>query len=755
MPTVSLDELITKAVSGELTPGEVLLSIIDRESGRLLPVEGRQLDFKSGVSLDTPRAIGELARDVLAFANTDGGLILFGVADDGEIVGHDSIDSLKLRMAIGPYAGTRIGLELFHRDVTVRGRNVPICGVVVRKSEAHFPTLLRRDIEIRGLIRKVKYSRGSLFFRNGDQVLVEPSTGDLDARAVDLGFSGAAPRTRSSFVLREDRPLLRLYASINDRFFGRVDELADLSARFDDPRGRGVSLAGLGGIGKTELAIRVASRLYEQGKFRKIYSGSAKTTVLGPAGAQAADPVFWDFPSFLSDVAAWLGLEIRGKAIDELQRGCLEELKRHGRLLLLVDNLETINDRRLIKFLDDEVPDTVWLLVTGRIHKLRTYIYQSELGNLDQRSGARLLRHELKRQGLDDLASSDIQELETRANNLFLHPLALRWYAWAVRQDSLRWTTSLADLPKSDLEQFCTADTLGSIGADAQRCLAAVGSIETVLDATLDCVQAVSGLTPFSVEQSLFDGECSGLLQVSNDPENGEPLYTLAPLAVVPVAELAQRSGWEREFVKNLKGWLAQKPTLQQPSGVVRELLSIQLYKIRNFTPDELRELDDRCVRALETCPEESKYYLLALRAECQRHQGNIVSADELFKRSAERILSGGTVGSSEHQKIRSLVEAATVAKMRLETEAQLTRAVEYLVAVQHTSIAAHRVLGMLCELYALLGNRAEYERYRLRATDFLNRTARETNQSQRDALREAIRRAGELMGVKNRRRGR
>ena len=123
-----------------------------------------------------------------------------------------------------------------------------------------YPNLLRKDIDVRpGLVRKLKYLKGTLFYRLEDETFSESPYEDVEARAHELRFSGAAPRTRTSFLLQEDKPGLRLYAPINDRFFGREGELAELISKFDDPRGRGVSIAGFGGVGKTELAIRLVS----------------------------------------------------------------------------------------------------------------------------------------------------------------------------------------------------------------------------------------------------------------------------------------------------------------------------------------------------------------------------------------------------------------------------------------------------------------------------------------------------------------
>ena len=193
-----------------------------------------------------------------------------------------------------------------------------------------------------------------------------------------MRFSGAAPRTRTSFLLQEDKPGLRLYAPINDRFFGRDAELAELISKFDDPRGRGVSIAGFGGVGKTELAIRLVSELNRRGKFKVIYSASAKQTLLGPGGIQQTDPVFIDLRTFLADLAGWLGLNLGPKTnVDELSKQCLAELgrDRNRKVLLFVDNLETVTDRNLLGFLDNQLPPNCWLVATARVHRIRNVVY--------------------------------------------------------------------------------------------------------------------------------------------------------------------------------------------------------------------------------------------------------------------------------------------------------------------------------------------------------------------------------------------
>ena len=87
MPQISLEAILQRVISGQLEPCEGIPGLVDRTAGRFGVPEGQLVDYKEGVEVDGSSAVAELARDVLGFSNSDGGILVLGVANDGQIIG--------------------------------------------------------------------------------------------------------------------------------------------------------------------------------------------------------------------------------------------------------------------------------------------------------------------------------------------------------------------------------------------------------------------------------------------------------------------------------------------------------------------------------------------------------------------------------------------------------------------------------------------------------------------------------------------
>lgn len=86
--------------------------------------EGPHADFKRAVG-----SVGELAKDLVCFANSDGGQILVGVEDSGEVVGVDDVDALMLQVDDVAFQRCAPPVTVVPETVDVDGRCVVVLNV--------------------------------------------------------------------------------------------------------------------------------------------------------------------------------------------------------------------------------------------------------------------------------------------------------------------------------------------------------------------------------------------------------------------------------------------------------------------------------------------------------------------------------------------------------------------------------------------------------------------------------------------------
>jgi tetratricopeptide (TPR) repeat protein len=102
-----------------------------------------------------------------------------------------------------------------------------------------------------------------------------------------------------------------------DIFVGRTEEIRRcLEALSPDERGWGVTIDGIGGIGKTALALEVAHRAKEQAMFDAYLFASAKTTWLTPDGVRAETLALTSLDAFVREFALRLGAAERAAQPD-------------------------------------------------------------------------------------------------------------------------------------------------------------------------------------------------------------------------------------------------------------------------------------------------------------------------------------------------------------------------------------------------------------------------------------------------------
>lgn len=187
-----------------------------------------------------------------------------------------------------------------------------------------------------------------------------------------------------------------------------------------DQRTAITSIIGGGGSGKTALATWASLKAYEAKQFEYIVSITAKDRELTSAGIQALASGKTTFDKLLDSILEVLQFpehkteELAQK--EKTVRGLLSQ----GNGLLVVDNLETVDDARVIQFLDS-LPIGVRALTTSRRTSVRVAVRPLTLAGMttdEARDYVRSLRNQRGLGYISELSNSDIETIRTACDGL-------------------------------------------------------------------------------------------------------------------------------------------------------------------------------------------------------------------------------------------------------------------------------------------------------------------------------------------------
>jgi hypothetical protein len=378
--------------------------------------EGEYWDYKEQLRLESSIEVARLAKRVLGFHNAKGGVLVIGVDDNYRVLGvpeSQAVDTNVLHGKLRKYIGPTI--QLFQDTIKVPNERVLWLIFIPKRESAPVSVLTNGPLDETG---RSEIRRNEYYVRVNDEVklCVEPSD-------YERLFSGVTMSHLQAYLYDIDEPYYRLLAPHCDLFVGRTEVLlrANQALRSRHPV---VALDGVGGVGKSAVAIELVRQLYESKKYMFIVSQSAKSSVWhGYTGSRRAS--FSGLTEFLQEVAQVLQIPT-ATDLEELKKSVVDTMKGvEG--LLLIDNIEDIRDRSVLQFLSLEVPEPVKVLITSRIDRGLGALTVS-VPQMDEAEARKLLFHELERIGYRGF----IDEPEWVAQILRVTgclPLALKWAA--------------------------------------------------------------------------------------------------------------------------------------------------------------------------------------------------------------------------------------------------------------------------------------------------------------------------------------
>jgi LuxR family glucitol operon transcriptional activator len=272
-------------------------------------------------------------------------------------------------------------------------------------------------------------------------------------------------RIPQGFLVYDEEPL---FAHINNLpsadyvtdggFIGRKEDMAKIESLLSSNLYRVVTITGAGGVGKTALAHKYCQNLLSMRTlpYDAIVWVSAKEEKLSATGIEPIEPTFRSYEEFLDSMLETFGWydDIHKPMKDKEES--VEVILRGGDkgILLVVDNLETIRDERVVEFIKTFPPPNK-LLITSRLG-LGEVERRYNLKEMDTKDAIILLRVVAREKGAQGLAKLPDEILTNYVEKMYRYPLAIKWVVGqvAVGRDL---EGAVCDLTSSggDVARFC------------------------------------------------------------------------------------------------------------------------------------------------------------------------------------------------------------------------------------------------------------------------------------------------------------
>jgi LuxR family glucitol operon transcriptional activator len=278
-----------------------------------------------------------------------------------------------------------------------------------------------------------------------------------------------------------------------------------------------ISLIGEGGVGKTSLALKVAYDLLDDLKnpFDAIVWVTSKTTRLGTSEIKLIENAISNSIGIFKQISSELGAAPSGAFAEII------EYLREFKILLVLDNLETVLDDNIREFLR-ELPQGSKVLITSRI-SVGALDYPYHMNPLDKDESVRLLRALASVRSLDLLLKAKQEMLLNYCAKLKYNPGFIKWFVSAVHAGS-RPEALLAD-SKIFLE-FCLKNVYEHLSEHSKSVL----NVMMVLNSThsFSMLHYLADMETKNLEKALLQLKQSNMINMQN---NGAiTLYKLSEL---------------------------------------------------------------------------------------------------------------------------------------------------------------------------------------------------------------------------------
>lgn len=435
------------------------------------------------------------------------------------------------------------------------------------------------------------------------------------------------------------------------KFIGRKKYIKEI---LDKLGGRSyiISIDGIGGVGKSALALEVGKLCWEKQIFSSVIWVSAKKQRLRINGIQDISPDISNYNDLLDTILEVYGFEDAKEYILEKKEKKVIDFLKNAKTLLIIDNLETVEDPEIINFLMDiPVPSKVLITSRKRIGEVERVIVLKEF-SLEESKLFLKVECEEKKVMLNTILETNIEKIHKSTGGI---PLALKlivgWLASGVNLKDIIEKLSKKD---SELLEFCFNESHNNLLDDNSKkifCLFPIFPGELVSKNEIEAASNLHGDNLNGSLNQLYRLSLINLEKKFDEFESSEIYYySMLPLTLnFAYIKLTDCKGLEIESRKRLANYyeLHLKPKdalLFYRSSFLKEMdlrtqkgktaVIIANLAFSSYQRGDLRKARTLFKQAVNTDPRLS--YSYQLWATIERQQGNYSYAEQLFKKASK-----------------------------------------------------------------------------------------------------------------------
>jgi len=377
-----------------------------------------------------------------------------------------------------------------------------------------------------------------------------------------------------------------------------------------DPRIWIINVHGPGGVGKSALVNCVVYDIYNSRDFEAIIHLTAKDKELTPMGISECSRSLYSLENLLDHIARTFE-ETPPEPLDQ-KKSLAQELLETWRTLLVLDNMETVQDDRILDFVQHiSTKSESRVLLTSR-RKTGGWENPIEVRELDQSETGEFIRIK----GLElGISISDQQSMiKSIWKSSGVLPLAIQWILGQYkRTGNLEHALDAMSGKDSPVLEFTFGNTWNVLSSEAKEILAVLSIFDD--PPTLQDLAVATTFRVERIQRALDELDCVTLISRNTQVSDNTARFQALPITLT----------FARRKLGGMGNFEVQcRQRVQQFS----EQMSLREHEVRRFQSifDTFELVSDN----------EKKAAILCQRGVSDAYSGNMENADMAFRRARE-----------------------------------------------------------------------------------------------------------------------